>query len=466
VVSAPRRLARLVFDGALAASDAGAAVRRSVRVEQRRLKIAGDEFDVRGGRAVYSIALGKAAGPMAASLEAALGPRLAGGVLSAPPISAPLSDRWRAFEGGHPLPNEASLAAARACFDLLKRADEEAALVVFLISGGGSAMLEWPRGRATTLADLREANRALVTCGASIAEVNAVRRAFSAVKGGGLARLAPRAQQVTLVVSDTARGQEYAVASGPTLAPPHGADAPDAQEVVARYRLAELLPAPILEAIRAARADAAEARAHEEATEAREAAPPEVGRRAKHGQHVHHVLLDNLHAVSHAAALAAEHGCVVEHADDVCDEHVAEGAARLVSRLLSLRERVPASRPVCLVSGGEFACPVRGPGLGGRNSETALRLALELEARGPAAPAGPPRFAALCAGTDGIDGNSPAAGAVCDETTAARARALGLDPRRALEASDSHTFFDALGDALTTGPTGTNVRDLRILVAR
>jgi glycerate 2-kinase len=476
--SPPGRLARRVFDETLAAMDAGRAVERAVGVGAGRLRIVDDEFDLSGAvRAVYSVALGKAAGAAAAALDRTLGRRLAGGVVSALPLpgdlAAQLSARWRVFAGGHPLPNRASLAAARACFGLLRRADAEGAPVVFLVSGGGSAMLEWPRDPAIRLDELREANRALVSCGAAIAEVNAVRRAFSAVKGGGLARLAPRAPQVTLIVSDTREGEEHAVASGPTLAPPAGPGEPDAREVINRYNLASLLPASILSAV--------ERRADEE-TLIRSA--PDV-KRATGGSSVgvsrptapasghsaplrrHHVLLSNALAVRRAAEAAHSLGCAVEIAGDVSDQHVAEGAALLVSRLIELRARVGGDSPVCLVSGGEFACPVRGAGKGGRSGETALRCALELEARGLAARArgGAPRLALLFAGTDGIDGNSPAAGALCDETTLSRARALGLDPHASLGGSDSYNFFDALGDALVTGPTGTNVRDLRILVA-
>ena len=150
---------------------------------------------------------------MAVGLEEALGAKLAEGVLT----SSFSAKRWKSFDGGHPLPNEASLAAARAAFELLDRADAEEAMVVFLISGGGSAMIEWPVSDDISLADLQAANQILVSCGASIAELNAVRRAFSAVKGGALARRAPRARMCTLIVSDTNRGDEASVASGPTM---------------------------------------------------------------------------------------------------------------------------------------------------------------------------------------------------------------------------------------------------------
>ena len=144
-----------------------------------------------------------------------------------------------------------------------------------------------------------------------------------------------------------------------------------------------------------------------------------------------------------------------------------EGAAALVSRLGALRAREGGGRVACLISGGEFSCPVRGGGTGGRNSETALRVALEFEkfAAGGEAAHAQARTVALCAGTDGVDGNSPAAGALCDRTTLIRARSLGLDPRAFLEESDAHSFFERLGDALVTGPTGTNVRDVRVLLA-
>lgn len=468
----PRRLARDIFAETLDGLDAGAAVRRAVLFEGGRLKIFDDEFDLSaGGAAVYCVAFGKAAGAMAATLDGVLGERLAGGVLSAPALAQPLPPRWRVFEGGHPLPDGASLEAARASFELLRRADEAAALVVFLVSGGGSAMLEWPRESATTLADLREANRVLVTCGAGIAEVNAVRRAFSAVKAGGLCLAAPRAAQVTLLVSDTPAGQAHAVASGPTFPPPAGGNVPDAMSVVERYDLAGRLPAAILASVGRSRDEASTRDGRAGASDARGALKlrrdsASVSRPLRR----HHVLLDNERAVALAADVARSRGLFVEVAGDVAEQDVAEGARLLVSRLLELRGRAGAGRAVCLVSGGEFACPVRGAGVGGRNGETVLRCALELGARDLAGADSnwrdAPRAVALSAGTDGVDGNSPAAGALCDETTTARARARGLDPRRSLAASDAYTFFAALGDAVVTGPTGTNVRDLRILIAR
>lgn len=466
-----RHSARLIFEQALASVDAGAAVRRAVGFDGERLKIFDDEFELARGRVnAFSVALGKAAGPMAAALEEVLGGALRGGVLSGPQLAVRLSDRWQVFEGGHPLPNAESLAAARAAFELLRRADAPSSLAIFLVSGGGSAMLELPRNAGIVLEDLREMNRMLVTCGASIAEVNVVRRAVSAVKGGGLCAAAPHAAQVTLIISDTREGQASTVASGPTFPADHSQSAREAATIIERYRLDARLPAPILRALGSAykrtRANTGPYLPYPSETVTTACAL----RR-------HHVLLDNRLAVEAAATAARARGFSVETARDLLDQGVEEGAPLLVSRLLALWER-SGGRAVCLVSGGEFACPVRGGGIGGRNGETVLRCALELERRvkelsparpRPAAVSRPtsraPRFVALSAGTDGIDGNSPAAGAICDETTARRARLRGLDPRHYLDTSDAYTFFDALGDAITTGPTGTNVRDLRILLA-
>lgn len=456
-----RRAAREIFDDALAHMNACEAVRRAVSLEGERLRIVDTEFNLGSASpTVYAVATGKAARPMAAALAEILGDRLAGGVISstagADTENVLDSARWQEFAGGHPVPNEASLASARAAFELLRKAHERAALVLFLISGGGSAMLEWPRAQETTLDELRETHRVLVSCGAHIAEVNAVRRAVSAVKGGGLAAHAPRAAQVTLIVSDTGAGEAFNVASGLTLAPP--ARALDAAEVVARYNLATRLPASILRAInQSTRTD----------TSGTGATPATAA--SSHALRRCYVLLDNRLAVERAAGAARARGYAVEIAHDLVEQNVDAGASTLVSRLFERQGRVSAAaggRGVCLVSGGEFACPVRGEGIGGRNAETMLRVAIEIDARAGEMKLQQSGIVALGAGTDGIDGNSPAAGALADSTTISRARARGLDPRKFLDNSDAYTFFDTLGDTITTGITGTNVRDLRILLAR
>src|ERR1044072_6434533 len=217
------------------------------------LRMGGETFELYGDAPkVYAVALGKAAAAMASALDERLGGALAGGVLSAPPFDFKLSERWRVYEGGHPLPNVESMNAARAALQLVRAADNPEALVIFLVSGDGSAMMELPCDERLTLEELRETNRLLVTCGAPIDEVNAVRRSLSAVKGGGLASFAPHAAQVTLVISDVAADRAYDVASGPTLAAP--VEGHSVKEIVARYGLASQLPTTVLRAIEEASA--------------------------------------------------------------------------------------------------------------------------------------------------------------------------------------------------------------------
>lgn len=399
-----RRCVREIFDYALASVDPRKAVREAIVRDGSVVEVCGERFDL-STQPLYAVAIGKAAPAMSFGLEDVIGEKLARGVITAPPSSEPLSQKWKSFAGGHPLPNEASLAAAQSVFALLDQANDERGVVIFLVSGGGSAMIEWPISPEISLDDLRRANELLVGCGASINEINAVRRAFSAVKGGGLARRAPNARIVTLIVSDTNPGDEATVASGPTLS----TDGPDPFEVIQRYDLD--LPIPVLKS-----------------------ASPVTS--------PYRVLLDNSTALNAAHQKALELGMNSVIAWDICEQPIQEGCDLLLN-----------TNADCVISGGEFSCPVRGDGRGGRNLETVLRLALA---------AG--NFVALSAGTDGIDGNTPAAGAIADETTIARAANLNLDPAKYLEHSDSYTFFEALGDLIVTGPTGTNVRDLRLLI--
>jgi hydroxypyruvate reductase len=443
-----RRAAREIFDAALKSVNAHDAVRRAVRLDGSHLSICETTFELEkrsGG--IYALAIGKAALPMAVALDEILGEKIRAGLIVAPdnPNKKSLT-RWRHHKGAHPLPDESSLRAARDSFELLERANEERAFVIFLISGGGSAMIEWPRDESVTLANLRMANRALVSCGASIAEINAVRRAFSAVKGGKLAARAPEADQVSLIISDTGVGQESIVASGLTYPPPP--DAPDAASVIERYKLADVLPAPIMNTINQPQESDAEI--------------------SRDRLREHYVLLDNGSALEAAAAEARRRGFAVEVARDISEQPIEEGCALMLARLSELRGRAAESNKIaCLISGGEFSCPVRGDGRGGRNAETVLRCAIEIDEQLKRAETqlNFNQLAMLSAGTDGIDGNSRAAGAVGDATTLARAREMHLDARDFLARSDAYNFFDSLGDAIMTGATGTNVRDLRVMLA-
>lgn len=409
------RSAREIFDAALASVDPRRAVARAIVSDGPIVEVCGERFDA-SSTPIYAVAVGKAAVSMALGLQDALGEKLAGGVVSHPALGDLLQlEGWQKCQGGHPLPNGASFAAAQVTFHLLDRANEERAIVVFLVSGGGSAMIEWPIGDAVSIEDLQAANQQLVSCGARINEINAVRRAFSAVKGGRLAQRAPDARIVTLIVSDTNRGDEANVASGPTLSP---TDNIDPLDVIERYRLN--LPKSVLESL------------------SLESLPP--------SNPPYQVLLGNWTAVEAAHKKAVELGFTSSISDEICEQPIQDGCNLLLA----------ASKYTdCLISGGEFSCPVRGDGVGGRNLETVLRCAIALENQ---------QGVILSAGTDGIDGNSPAAGAIADQTTVQRARSLGLEAAEFLARSDSYTFFERLNDVIVTGPTRTNVRDLRIFI--
>lgn len=415
------------------------------------LTIAGSTFDLPPRRNIYAIAIGKAALYLAVALDAKLREKLTAGVVAAPETAGKSEhlSRWRTFAAGHPLPNQESLAAAEAAFTLLEKANREEAVVIFLVSGGGSAAIEWPGNNRITLEDLRTANSLLISCGANIGEINAVRRAFSAVKGGKLAARAPRANQITLIVSDVNRGEESNVASGPTVPPQP--NAPDSGEVVARYGLSSSLPASIMAVVR----DAAGSTA---AT-------------IQDANYNAHVLVDNRSVVEAAAEQLRARQMSVEVAWDICEQPIVAGCELLLARVNALSQPSD-TRPAFIVSGGEFSCSVRGNGIGGRNLETALRCAIELGKRPSSVRIGQHaidgtdhrHIVLLSAGTDGVDGNSPAAGAIVDETTIARGLSLGLDAEAFLNNSDAFNYFNALGDAIITGPTGTNVRDLRIIL--
>jgi glycerate 2-kinase len=351
-------------------------------------------------------------------------------VISAPANSEALPPRFKVFSGGHPLPNQQSLEAAIAAFELLSIADVEKAVVIFLISGGGSAMLEWPVSDAITLVDLQETNRELVTCGATIAEINAVRRSISKVKGGALVRRAANTEIVTLIISDTNPGDEASVASGPTLAP--SADSPVAQHVLEKYGLTPTLPSSVVSALQA---NSTEIRSDPDSN------PPFF------------VLLNNQVAQKAAAERAAELGFTSAIDNEINEQSIEEGTDLMLSHAARAL-----TGPWCFISGGEFACRVQGSGRGGRNLETVLRCAMKLDQKSSS------HTLILSAGTDGIDGNSNSAGAIADENTIERARALGLDTAEYLRTSDSHAFFEALEDLIVTGPTGTNVRDLRLVL--
>jgi glycerate 2-kinase len=394
---------------------------------------------------IYVVSFGKAGLTMLDALLERLPPKIqVRGVCSAPQTPKKRNWRIRYFAGGHPLPNEDSFAAARAALALLKHAKKDT-FVFFLISGGGSAMLELPRDRHITLDDTIAFHETLIASGATITEVNTVRKYFSAVKGGRLALAAPEAEKLSLLLADVPLKDLGAVASSPTL--PDSSTPADCMAILERFHLPEKFPPAVREYFEHLSQHLAE--------------PAQSGN-GHGGTHAfEHAQFDTLlsnHDFVNAArdrAQALGYRVIIDNTPD--DWDYAEAAQYLLRRFHELRRETPR---LCLLSSGEVTVQLsRSPGCGGRNQQFALLAALDL-ARYHGEP-----LAVLSAGSDGVDGNSPAAGAVADTTTIERARSYSFDPDATLTRFDACTLFTALGDTVMTGPTGNNLRDLRILIS-
>jgi glycerate 2-kinase len=428
--------ARQIFHETLAAIDIPATMQRKLQRKGTVLLCGGTRIDLRHFEKLRVVAIGKAAHAMVEGLTLVLAPFLRiEGVVSAPTAARRPLAGMKYFVSGHPVPNTDSWKAAEAILALLKRCDEKT-LVFFLLSGGGSALVELPLDAAQTLESVQQVNRALVTCGAPIEAINTVRKHISAVKGGRLAVAAHNATKVTLAVSDVPVGKESALASGPTL--PDPTTIGDVRRIIAEHSLYNKFPPALRRWLH-------------------EGKMPETPKAdAAAFQNSHFFLLLGMDDLFHPAHHAAEAKGFVACCDNTSDDWpVEEAAVFLLEQLEALRKTHTGQR-VALIADGEVSSPVTGNGIGGRNSAFVLACVERIAGK---------KMAVLSAGTDGIDGNSPAAGAVADGETLARAQAVGLDPADAFRRSDAFSFFSALDDAIVTGPMGNNLRDLRILLA-
>ncbi len=430
--SQTRQIAREIFQHALAEASIAKGFARHVLCERGILRVCEDLYDLHAYSRVLVVSLGKAGHAMVQALSAQVGASLEGIVASSVEPSTQVHG-FRYFHGGHPTPNAESMQAANAMLRAVE-SQSASALVIFLLSGGGSSIVEKPIDDQISLDDLVATYRALVLSGAPIAEINAVRKHLSAVKGGRLARAAFPAQQVSLLVSDVPDSLPDALASGPTM--PDSTTVEDCYRIVDKHDLLKLFPPSTREIF--------ERHAIEET--------PKSDDPAFHKARWWPVLT-NQTAIDEASVAAERAGFIV-HVDNSCDDWDYKKAADyLLQRVRELKKQFS---PVCLISGGEVTVKVSNGGVGGRNQQFALACAPKVAGE---------NITLLSAGTDGVDGNSSAAGAVVDGTTVERARARGLDVRTALEKFDAYPLFSALGDAIEIGPTGNNLRDLRILLA-
>ena len=426
--------AREIFQKALARSSVQCAFPRSVSCERDRLLIHGREYDLRSYKKISVVSMGKAATSMLSALENAVG-RSFDGVLSSSTFPPSALAGVRCFRGGHPRPNEESRAAAVAMLDHVKRAGPES-LIIYLISGGGSSMVEKPIDDRISLQDLAATYDALVHSGAPIAEINAVRKHLSAIKGGKLAVASAAGTQISLLISDVPDGMLDALASGPTM--PDVTTVSDCLSIYRRYDLNAKFPASVCRLFQHAKIEETPKSSH-----------------PAFGNSQWFTLISNASIVQAAKEEAEKLGYFAA-VDNSCDDWDYKDAANyLFDRI---RDSSQQAKRVCLISGGEVTVRIdrRVEGVGGRNQHFALYFATKIQ--------GAP-IAVLSGGTDGIDGNSSAAGGVTDGSTVVRARAAGFDVDNQLASYDSNPLLVALDDAIVTGPTGNNLRDLRIILS-
>jgi glycerate 2-kinase len=434
-----REHAVAIFQAGVKAVNPAVALRRYVRRKGNNLAVGDRTYNLDEFKNIFVIGAGKASAAMAQPIEEILGDQLTSGFINVKyGHSRPLS-RIQVNEAGHPVPDEAGWRGAEKIIELLRSTGEKDA-VIFLISGGGSALLPAP-AEGLTLEDKQQLTNLLLQCGATIHEINAVRKHISRVKGGWLARLAHPATLISLILSDVIGDRLDSIASGPTV--PDESTFEDCLHILEKYHLAAKVHAAALRHL--------EKGSRHEIDETPKPGDPVFGR------------TQNLIIASSALAVeaAAEKARSLGYNSLVLSTFIA-GETREIARMHTalakevLRSGQPVRRPACLISGGETTVTIRGSGIGGRNQEFSLAAAIDID--------GLDDVVVLSGGTDGTDGPTDAAGAIADSTTVQRGRALGLEAEAYLRNNDSYRFFQPLGDLLVTGPTFTNVMDIHLIL--
>jgi hydroxypyruvate reductase len=400
---------------------------------------ADQRFDMRACERVLVVGAGKAVAPMAKAIEDLLGDRISAGLVVVKDGHGLPLERIRIQEAGHPVPDERGVAGTLEILNLLENAGEHD-VVICLISGGGSALLTAPSD-GVRLADKQAATRNLLACGATIHEINTIRKHLSRAKGGQLARAAHPAAVLSLILSDVVGDDLDVIASGPTVPDPSRFQ--DALEILERYAIWDRTPAPVRERLSRGTAGLL--------AETPKPGDPAFRRSA-------HVLVGSclraLAAAAHAAEQLRYRPLILTSKVTGEAREVAKAFAAVGQEILSSGH--PLKPPACILMGGETTVTLQGEGRGGRNQEFVLAGAIALD--------GTDRVALLAGGTDGTDGPTEAAGAVADGFTLARARALGMSPFEFLKRNDSYHFFKPLDDLILTGPTRTNVMDVYLML--
>ena len=430
-----------IFEAGIKAVNPYQAVKHYLKVEGDFLYLPNHTFNLSAFKNIYVIGAGKASAYMALALEEILGERLKGGLIIVKYGHGAHLKKVKIIEAGHPIPDENGLCGARALVALAQGFAKED-LVFCVISGGGSALLPLPV-EGISLKEKQDTTKALLRCGAPIHEINSIRKHLSRIKGGGLARAVYPATLVSLIISDVIGNELGVIASGPTVA--DTSTFFECRKILERYHLLSNIPRAVRNHIlKGARGKVQET--------------PKPGS-AIFKKTINQIIGSNIQCLEAAEKKAKEMGY-----NTLLLSSFVQGETREVAKMQAaiLKEVItsgrPIPRPACVISGGETTVTIHGTGKGGRNQEFALACGIEI--------AGLKGAAVLSAGTDGTDGPTEAAGAYADWKMADRAKKLGLDPYRYLDNNDSFHFFEQLNDLIITGPTKTNVMDLRLLLIR
>jgi glycerate 2-kinase len=439
-----KNIARSIFFKAIEAVDPSKRLKELLSIEKDRLLIKVDEdsdkiFDIKGFKRIFLIGTGKASSSMAQAIEEIFGDRITKGVITTKYGHLLPLKKTKIFEAGHPIPDENGSEGAKRIQGLLKESGPED-LVIFLLSGGGSALLPLPVD-GITLEEKQKATQILLDCGADIREINTIRKHLSQIKGGWLARWAYPGTVIGFILSDVVGDQLDVIGSGPTA--PDTSTFWQAWDILKKYDLIQEIAPSIRRHLQLGK-------------EGKVEETPKPGDIAF--EKVHHILIgSNILALRAAEKEASSNrfktlilsSSIVGETKEAARFHTA-----IAQEVISSGN--PISRPACIISGGETTVTIKGHGLGGRNQEFALAGALEISEI--------EKVVLLSGGTDGTDGPTDASGAIADHTTISRARSMGLDAKTHLENNDAYPFFKKLGDLIITGPTRTNVMDVRILL--
>ncbi|MEM3463607.1 MAG: glycerate kinase [Candidatus Bathyarchaeia archaeon] len=434
-----RELALKSLEAAIKAVDPKSLIKSKLKLEGSILHVNGRAFNIGKFKNIYVIGGGKASGSMAEALEEVLGDKITDGLVNVPKGNKHKTGIIRLHEASHPIPDESGVEGTRKMLEIAEKAGEED-LIICLISGGGSSLMPMPRGEIT-IADKRRITEELLKCGATINEINTVRKHISEFKGGWLAKKAYPATILNLILSDVLGDPLDFIASGPTV--PDSTTFSDAINVLKKYGLWDKAPKSIRKVL----------------TDGEKGLIPET---PKTGDEIFKKVFNVVIGNNRAASMTACETLQSEGLNTLLLTSLLEGEARHVGTMLaSLAREIlasgnPVKKPAGIVAGGETTVTVAGKGKGGRNQEIALAASLKIK--------GFEGVVIASLSTDGVDGPTDAAGAIADGKTIVKAEASGLKAEEFLADNNSYNFFSQLGDLIFTGPTGTNVNDISVII--